>query len=514
MTHPHPFTMPPIPSTTTTSTGEGTTPNPTTALATTHTNTTHLPEADSSTSVIDFAKEEEIHSISSDDDNERSDLERAETKEVDIEACNGEVKEKGKGVLGNVLSHISTKSSWKDPGPPPDGGLNAWMQVALGHLVILNTWGFINSFGVFQTYYVSELHQTPSAISWIGSMQVFLIFFIGTFTGRLTDAGYFLPVFTLGSLLGVFGMFMTSLSTQYWQIFLAQGVCCGLGNGCLFCPALSTLSTYFSSKRALAIGIAASGSATGGIIFPLMVQRLLPQIGFPWTMRALAFVQLFCLSICVIGIRQRVPPRRTGAIIDKDSFKDIPYVLFALGMFFNFWGVYIAFFYIGSFARDIIGFTQTTSINLIIVLNAVGLVGRVLPNHLADRFFGPQNTLIPCTTIAGLLSFIWAAVGSRGGLYVWVVVYGIAGASVQGLFPATLSSLTTDLSKAGTRMGQVFTVVSFAVLTGPPIAGQLIQKDNGGYLYAQVFAGCALMAGTGLVLVSRLIRSRKFKAKM
>lgn len=121
--------MPPLPPTTTTSTGEETTPNPTTALATTHSNTTAaLPVADSSTSVIDWAKEEEIHSISSDDDNERSDLERAETKEVDIEACNGEVKGKGKGVLGNVLSHISTKSSWRDPGPPPDGGLNAWVQ--------------------------------------------------------------------------------------------------------------------------------------------------------------------------------------------------------------------------------------------------------------------------------------------------------------------------------------------------------------------------------------------------
>ena len=39
-----------------------------------------------------------------------------------------------------VITRMSTESSWKDPGPPPDGGLLAWTQVAMGHLVIMNTW--------------------------------------------------------------------------------------------------------------------------------------------------------------------------------------------------------------------------------------------------------------------------------------------------------------------------------------------------------------------------------------
>lgn len=30
--------------------------------------------------------------------------------------------------LRNALTHTSTKSSWKDPGPPPDGGWRAWSQ--------------------------------------------------------------------------------------------------------------------------------------------------------------------------------------------------------------------------------------------------------------------------------------------------------------------------------------------------------------------------------------------------
>ncbi|KAG9232315.1 major facilitator superfamily domain-containing protein [Amylocarpus encephaloides] len=433
------------------------------------------------------------------------------TLEHDLE--HNATNEKGVQEMGAV-TRTSTKSSWKDPGPPPDGGMTAWMQVVFGHLVIMNTWGFINSFGVFQTYYTTTLSRPPSDISWIGSIQVFLLFFVGTFSGRLTDAGYFRPVFLTGSILGVLGLFMTSLSTKYYQLFLAQGVCCGLGNGLIFCPTLSITSTYFSKKRSLAIGIAAAGSATGGVIFPLMVQQLLPKIGFGWTIRALAFIELGCLAICNLGMRSRVPPRRTGALIDVASFKDVPYILFGIGMFFTFWGVYVAFYYIGSFARNIIGVPYAESINLLVVMNGVGLLGRVVPNHIADRYMGPLNVLIPAGAISSLMSFAWMGVNSRRGLYAWSVIYGLSGATIQGLFPATLTTLTTDLKKTGTRMGQVFTVVSFAVLTGPPIAGQLIQAKDGEYEYAQIFTGLSLAIGCGFLISARMVRSKKLMMKM
>jgi MFS family permease len=194
--------------------------------------------------------------------------------------------------------------------------------------------GFVNSFGVFQSYYVEALGRPPSDISWVGSIQVFLIFFIGTFTGRLTDAGYFKQVIFVGTILQVLSIFMASLSTQYWQVFLAQGVGAGLGNGCLFCPAISLVSTYFSKKRGLAIGIMTAGSATGGLVFPIMIQQLLPRIGFGWTMRILGFVGLTCLVIVNILSKQRLPPRRSGPIVEWSAFKEAPYVLTALGMFF------------------------------------------------------------------------------------------------------------------------------------------------------------------------------------
>lgn len=237
----------------------------------------------------------------------------------------------GNGLL-RTLSKSLSRSSYIDPGPPPDGGLQAWTQALMGHLVVFNTWGYINSFGVFQTYYVAKLGHPPSDISWVGSTQIFLLFFVGTFSGRATDAGLFKATFVAGSIFQLIGVFMTSLSTKYWQLFLAQGLCTGLGNGLVFCPSLALLSTYFTKNRSLAIGIAASGSSTGGLVYPVIVQQLLPKIGFPWTVRVLGFVMLALQAVTLTFVKTRLPPRKSGPLVEWGAFKEIPYTLFSIGI--------------------------------------------------------------------------------------------------------------------------------------------------------------------------------------
>ena len=233
--------------------------------------------------------------------------------------------------IRQMLTRTRSHKSYIDPGPPPDGGLQAWTQLLLAHLTIFNTWGYINSFGVFQTYYVITLKEPPSAISWVGSVQIFLLFFIGTFSGRATDYGLFRIAFTIGSILQLLGIFMTSLSTKYWHLFLAQGILTGLGNGLVFCPTISVASTYFSTKKSLALGIVASGTATGGLVFPVIVQQLLPKIGFPWTVRVIGFVMLAIMAITLTFTKPRLPPRKSGPLVEWAAFKELPYALFSIG---------------------------------------------------------------------------------------------------------------------------------------------------------------------------------------
>ncbi|MCJ1237141.1 hypothetical protein MMC14_005125 [Varicellaria rhodocarpa] len=409
--------------------------------------------------------------------------------------------------LEQASLHTSAVADPSDPGPPPDGGLRAWTQVLVGHLVVFNSWGYISSYGVFQAYYTTTLKQSPSDISWVGSVQIFLIYFLSTFSGRAMDAGYYRHVITAGLSLQVLGVFMTSLSTKYWQLFLAQGICQGLGDGLVFCPTVALISTYFVKNRAVAIAFIASGFATGGTVFPIIARQLLYKIGFAWTIRIMGFVILANAAVILSLARVRIPPRKTGPFIEWGAFKDPAYVLFSAGMLCAFLGVYFAYYYIAPFAEDVIGISSTSSLNLLLVLNAIGVPGRIVPAILADRFLGPVNTIIIFVSLSGILIYCWAAVSSLGGLWAFSLVYGFFGAGVQSLFPPALASLTTDLSKLGIRVGMVFSIISIGCLCGSPIAGALIEKNNGGYLYAQIFGGTIMLVGALLLAGGRIVRT-------
>jgi MFS family permease len=202
--------------------------------------------------------------------------------------------------------------------------------------------GTVNAFGVFQTYYENNLlaNKSPSDISWIGSIQAFLLLMIGVLTGPAYDAGYFRALITLGSFLIPFGFMMLSLCKEYWQVLLAQAFVIGLGNGCLFVPSVAILPQYFSTRKAVANGIAASGSSIGGVVYPIVFRQLYPRIGFPWTVRVMGFICLTTCAFSVCVMRPRIFPKHKRHLTDLAAFKEIPYTVFNIAMFFGFIGFY------------------------------------------------------------------------------------------------------------------------------------------------------------------------------
>lgn len=127
------------------------------------------------------------------------------------------------------------------------------------------TRGIINTYGEYQTFYQTDLLSSESAsnISWIGSMQAALLFIVGSATGPLYDIGYLQHLLYAGAFLMSFGMMMTSICKTYWQTFLAQGVVIGLGNGCVFLASVAIIGQYFTTRKALATGVASVGSSIG-----------------------------------------------------------------------------------------------------------------------------------------------------------------------------------------------------------------------------------------------------------
>lgn len=213
--------------------------------------------------------------------------------------------------------------------PPPNGGWAAWSQVLGGHVVTFFVWGFITSFGMFQAYYTSTGVSPPSNISWIGSMMIFFLMLVPLWSGSASDVGHFKLVLRVGIALWLVGIFTTSVCHEYWQLLLAQGVCIGLANGCMFVPTMSVVSTYFDpSRRSLAIGLILCGSATGGMIFPIMLDRLFRIVGFGWAVRSFGFMALVLFVFAERLLKKRLPPKDSAKFFEPSELKDIVFVLF------------------------------------------------------------------------------------------------------------------------------------------------------------------------------------------
>ena len=124
--------------------------------------------------------------------------------------------------------------------------------------------GLTNAFGVFQTYYQQRFRdEDADIIALIGCIQPFVSVFGSFLAGPLWDAGYCKALIAVGSLLTSFAYMMTSICSQFWQVMLAQGVLAGIGSCLCFTVAVAAIPQYFTTKKALANGVAAAGSGLG-----------------------------------------------------------------------------------------------------------------------------------------------------------------------------------------------------------------------------------------------------------
>jgi MCP family monocarboxylic acid transporter-like MFS transporter 10 len=193
----------------------------------------------------------------------------------------------------SVISPIENEEKGLAPKPlervPPNGGAKAWACVAGSFLLQFCSFGYVNAYvsilfsslfvsfekqptdlpenrcGIFQLYYQETMlkDQTSSALAWITTLQIFLLFMFGPAVGKMIDVygcRRTLPPFSIGA---VFSVCMLSLCTKYWQVMLAQGVAFGLAAAGLSLPAMATATQWFSTKKGLAVGIVSAGSSLG-----------------------------------------------------------------------------------------------------------------------------------------------------------------------------------------------------------------------------------------------------------
>ncbi|KAI0824487.1 MFS general substrate transporter [Trametes gibbosa] len=405
---------------------------------------------------------------------------------------------------------------------PPDGGLTAWLTVSGAWMVQFSTFGYLNSFGVYEDYYTRAFltHVSPSNISWIGSIQLFLMYAPAVLVGSAFDAGYFHHVQIAGSLVLVLAIFLLSLVQpgQYYQVFLAQGLGIGLGVGLLFLPSLSIVSHHFRHRRALATGLVVSGAAAGGIVHPILLNHLFadPRMGFASGVRVSGGLVAGMLVLANCVMRTRLPPKRRGAVFTRGGMANIArdgaYVWSIAGAFCTNLGLFVPFFYLQLFAVDHAVASAITTY-ILAILNAGSTLGRILPMALADKL-GVYNMLLPAILASAVLVFaLFGATGS-GPVVIVAALFGFSSGAYVSLIPMLLGTLCTDLSELGLRMGLAFSLVGTSMLVGTPVFGALLDAGpapGSGRVWwkAIVFAGVCIVAGFACMVVSRALFARR-----
>ncbi|KAI8986298.1 major facilitator superfamily domain-containing protein [Trametes punicea] len=382
----------------------------------------------------------------------------------------------------------------------------AWLTV-FGAVLALFCCGQLTAFGAFETWYAENQLRglTASTIAWIGSLQLWVLYFSGGILGRIFDAYGPRVILIPGSILLVVSTMMTSVCIKYYQFLLVQGLLTGLAYGMLFYPSFASISTHFRKYRATAVGIAIAGSGVGGVVFPIMFRQLFAEIGFGWAVRLVGFL---CLGLCAVTcatVTSRIPlVRKLPRYFRMQRSSKIP--LFFCSLRAAFWstlvGLFIPFVYLADYSIYR-GISSGTSFYIISAMNAGSILGRIAPPFLADKV-GRFNIAVPSTFLMGLLALLfWMFAKSLIAIVFFAAIYGcFSGAFLAMQIPCIAQ--ISDIEEVGTRIGILYSVASYGVLAGGPAAGAVLKSDHGTYTGMIILCGVLNILGSLLLLWSKL----------
>ncbi|KAL0580441.1 hypothetical protein V5O48_001594 [Marasmius crinis-equi] len=364
-----------------------------------------------------------------------------------------------------------------------DGGLDAWLTVLGGTLVSFGTFGFVNAYGAFADFYKRDYlsSYSPTLVSMIGALQVFILYVLAGLAGAIFDAKgprYIIPA---GGIVTVFALFMLSITRpgQIYQQFLCQSVLFSLGATFSFFPSVGIIPHWFKRKLPYAIGPLTAGASVGGIVYPIMLSKLIPRIGFGWTIRIIAFMVLFCFIVAAFTMKRRrptkpFPPLKT--LFDFGAFRDPCYVFLATGCWFSVFAVFNPFFYVGLYGSTA---NPSSSLNpyYLAILCATSIAGRTLPGIIAVRV-GRFNVLCISTLISAILIIaLWYTSTAEANLTAFAALYGFFSGPFFALMPACVSQIS-PVEKVGARIGGTYAFMAPATLAGTPITGIFIRTQT------------------------------------
>lgn len=308
----------------------------------------------------------------------------------------------------------------------------------------------MQTIGTIQSYL--EIHQLSSYssrdVGWITGAFTALAFILGIQVGPLFDAygpQYLGPV---GCLIYIPMFFVLAECHAYWHFMLVLGIWGGVGAAVISMVGVGVISKWFTRRRGMAMGLALCGSSVGGVVMPLMLRKLLPTVGWAWSVRSIAFLLSAVMIAGALCLQQPLPTppsdapvvvRRKRAVLNFKALKSWTFAFITVGLSALEFSIFGVFSLLPTYAVAA-HFSTDTGFTLVAVANATSTAGRFLAG-LASDHFGPFNTLIcmivftTAFTASILLPF---GSSSLGALYAFSALWGLGSGSFISLAPVCM----------------------------------------------------------------------------
>jgi MFS family permease len=203
----------------------------------------------------------------------------------------------------------------------------------------------------------------------------------------------------IGVILETAALIGASFAKEYWQLLLSQGFCFGFGMGFLYTGTAGVVSQWFTKKRSLANGIAASGGAgLGALVYNLAVNAMIQRISVAWAFRILGILAGVVNLVSAILMRDRNANVGTNQLpFDSSLLKKPGVVLVQVYGFFSQMGYIVLLFSLPNYA-EYVGLTSHQGSTVAAMLALGTFLGRNFLGFLSD-YFGPIN-------VTGLATFL------------------------------------------------------------------------------------------------------------
>ena len=336
------------------------------------------------------------------------------------------------------------------------------------------------SFALFAVPWLDVFSAPRRDVMLIASLLQFGVGAFSPLVGRLMDRYpmYWIVFIGLGLLL--LGLVLGARAEALWQLQLLYATVFPLAMAFMGTLASQTLITrWFTDQRGLAIGISATGTNLGGIVFPLAAAWLLALYGWRETFLWLAGVSLVLVGPLTWLVLRRSPPEpdpisadnhldsrlwTTKEILTTSRFW-LP-VLAMLPMMLAFGAVQ---FNIGAYASDL-GFGTEVAARLVAVSSICMVLGKFFFGAMGDRLDHRYLYWISLTFMASAMIILQTEAS------IWVLTLGVVcvGLSGGGLLPllGLIFGARFGVASFGRVMGLVMLSLT-AASVGPLLAGWL-----------------------------------------